>query len=138
MSTTTALPEAPETPVERPSPAERVTPVKLSEAMRIGALMTKPRTNTYFSSDYTSSCAIGAAMLGAGFNPDSPYDRSGSLNFMEQAFPVFEDTTWDDRLPPCSHIHRNYSLFLVITHLNDEHRDWTRLEIADLLEVEGF
>jgi hypothetical protein len=106
MDTTTLTPAvAPET----------VTPLRPSEAMRLGCLIAPVQAfDTYMAGN--SACALGAVALAMGKNP------------LDVVFP-----DWS-HCPACSEINGADSL---VIHLNDEHR-WSREDIATWLEGLGL
>lgn len=93
--------------------------IRLSEAMRLGAMMDKQHFGDYFlrarSGEVLASCALGAASRG-GFT----YDPIRILQ-KQVACPV------------CGIEAR--TLRSIIVHLNDHHR-WTREQIADWVEIQ--
>lgn len=105
--------------------------MKLSEAIRLGAMM-KPQGFEVLIAD-GRSCAIGAAADAIGANVD---DSSGSMSAvppkLRTAFPLLSVCA-DSPCPSkdCGVIRCGVSS--VIIHLNDTHR-WTREEIADWVE----
>jgi len=107
------------TPETRPALAEVTSPIKPSEAIRLGCLTTV-QTFGYYRDD-GATCAIGAMAVGFGGN-------------MGKAW-AFEDLTEDFDCPVagCD----NDDCDSVIPHLNDSHR-WSRERIADWLESLGL
>ena len=120
--------------------------LKLSEAMRNGAGCSLPKKNSYFSYDgdgTCSTCAIGAILLGlldcdvealCEFNEPNPFD--GNYNT------VIRDTYRHFYYAPCicpAGDKRGLTMpyWDATVYLND-HCDWTREQIADWLEEEGF
>jgi hypothetical protein len=90
--------------------------MKLSEAIRLGAMMMPQAFRTLLTDD--GACALGAALLAVGARPEEAV-RS-ALNRWPWASTVSADC------PTCG---RSRTVFRVITHLNDRHR-WTREQIA--------
>lgn len=96
--------------------------MKLSDAMRLGAMLRPQSFTSYFS--YGKSCAMGAACEAVGINPltiegvEAMNTRWAPIILAERFF-----------FPPCG-CNVIVSAFGAITHLNDEHK-WTRERIAD-------
>ena len=108
-------------------PKEEVTPIRFSEAMRLGCLVTERLETQYVDNDDSpkAACAIGAAWIGAGM-PDTPalYARQ------------FCDA--NSKFLPCEHrIGGSHDLYGIVTHLNDVDH-WPREKIADWLESIGY
>lgn len=131
--------------VEAPAavPQEPTTPMKLSEAIRLGCLVTEPLTGTLWDHiynrygnpirEYGRACALGAAAIGRfGLNhkgvAGTPYLPSWIKEFglpdEKIVCPVSRD---------CAHV----QLPNQVTHLNDHH-EWDRLRIADWLDSKGL
>ena len=91
--------------------------MKLSEAIRLGAMMMPQAFRTLLTDD--GACALGAALLAVGARPEEAV-RS-ALNRWPWASTVSAD---------CPRCGRSRTVFRVITHLNDRHR-WTREQIAE-------
>jgi hypothetical protein len=89
--------------------------MKLSEAIRLGAMMGPQVFNQYGESDGSSSCAVGAALVAI----------QGS--YSDQFYAAWPWSLLRYECPVCN---MAGNLFTVITRLNDEHR-WTRERIAD-------
>lgn len=109
--------------VDQPAMAPETTkPLKLSEAIRLGAMATDQAFGTF--GDGTHTCGIGAAQVALGLTPQ-PDDE---LNMMlEHAGPVRS---------PCAD-RRHGSVRETIIHLNDDHK-LPREKIADWLESLGL
>jgi hypothetical protein len=90
--------------------------MRLSEAIRLGAMMRPQAFRTLLTDD--AACALGAALLAVGARPEEAV-RS-ALNRWPWASTVSAD---------CPRCGRSRAVFRVITHLNDGHR-WTREQIA--------
>lgn len=98
--------------------SHKTTPLKLSEAIRLGATLKPQGFGSYFSGG--KSCALGAAL-----------DAVGRAE-ME------EDDIWPELLshidtvecPVCARLRDGHR---IIPHLNDDHQ-WTREQIADWVE----
>lgn len=88
----------------------KVGTLKLSEAIRLGAMRRKQCRGDYFANG--GSCALGAAWEGAGFNP--------ALATMDRVRDAFNLT---------------FSQHESISNRNDS--GWTREAIADFLETQG-
>lgn len=103
--------------------------MKLSEAIRLGAMNRRQAFKAYFCRSENTTCAIGAAI-----------DAMGRLGnewtclsaVAEDLFPILVGHYVD-----CPVTGNTRSVFLLITELNDIHR-WTREQIADWVEsIEG-
>jgi hypothetical protein len=90
--------------------------VRLSEAIRLGAMMTPQAFRTLLTAD--GACALGAALLAAGAPAERDLRGAGTL--WPWAFTVSAN---------CPSCRRSHLVSGVITHLNDTHR-WTREQIA--------
>lgn len=107
-----------------PSPLkETANPLKLSEALRLGAMATKQVFGRLGNLEET--CAIGAANLGYGENPES-----------QSVFAILSHAKAD----PC-HLcdggRGMNNMANLIIHMNDDHKV-PREQIADYLESKGF
>lgn len=118
-----------ETPLRSPAPSpstepvvkEKVQPLKLSEAIRIGSMTTKQLYNAFGDKD-VGTCGIGAAQVAFGDDPGSP------------ALIRVLQTPIDVTTPSGRHFNNIAS---AIMYLNDaEHMP--RQKIADWLESEGL
>jgi hypothetical protein len=117
--------------IEAPSVApviEPTSPLRLSEALRLGSLTTRQGFGTLHGPDPDQFCALGTIM----------YGLTGDVREIDS---VRERTGLDDdACAPCHCIYvldwRRQPLWYVIEHLNDAH-EWTRPQIADWLESEG-
>src|SRR5918994_57756 len=90
--------------------------MRLSEAIRLGAMMRPQAFRTLLTDD--GAYAFGAALLAVGARPEEAVPSA--LDRWPWASTVSADC------PGCG---RSRTLFRVITHLNDRHR-WTREQIA--------
>jgi hypothetical protein len=110
--------------VEAPSPAQETTkPLKLSEAIRLGAMMTEQAFGTFGDQEHT--CGIGAAQIALGLTPSD----GGPLNALLRNALV---------TPPCDHDNLyGGDVRSAIIHLNDDHH-WPREKVADWLEGLGL
>lgn len=110
----------------KPAPIEVVTPIKPSEAIRLGCL-TKPVQTFGTTFDRTTgACVVGAMVVGfgAGRLPEGAWDA-----IIAAPCPlgcVKRERTWSSEVGPS-----------VAAHLNDDHR-WSRERIADWLEGLGL
>lgn len=117
--------------------------MKLSEAIRLGIPKGgKQIKETYLQHHYSynehagvtlslNTCALGAAALGAGYDPDKK--NAGSIDyFMQKTFPDLKKP-WDGLVP--DHAFSD-SVYNQIALANDS--GLTREEIADKLEAAGF
>lgn len=89
--------------------------MKLSEAMRLGSLLTKPIKNFFHSGD--GACALGAAGFAIG---------QESYIGVERVYPWL--VTGDADCPACPMI--GCAPETIVLHLNDMH-EWSRERIAD-------
>lgn len=111
------------------------TKLKFSEALRLGATKYPKCNGTYFKRDYskfgkpiTGCCAIGAALIGLGVDPDK--------KDVEQ----LDDILFDNFgfRPTSGSPGVNTELWWKIANLNDSRDDLTFGQIADILEKEGL
>lgn len=105
-----------------------MTPIKPSEAIRLGCLLAPVQTfhEAYVDwSDPRKACAYGAMALGFG-----GYDNARELNAAASRLHC-KDMLGSVLCPGCD------LPLLSITHLNDDHR-WSRERIADWLEGMGL
>ncbi len=104
-------------------PLEPTTPIKPSEAIRLGCLIAPQQAfNHYLSGDGAAACALGAAALGWNTDP------------VEAQF-LIEDVLLPRTVcpePGCTDGHFGWPAIL-----NDTHR-WSRERIADWLEGLGL
>jgi hypothetical protein len=117
----TATAPATEAPVETPT-REQTKPLKLSEAIRLGAMATQQTFGAWGNTEHT--CAIGAAQVALGVTPGDG-DR---LNQLLRSGPVVE--------LPCLHEEAR-PVGDGIIHLNDTDH-WPRERIAGWLETLGL
>lgn len=110
----------------RPEP---ITPIKLSQAMRLGAMTTEQMFGRPWNEDQSKACAIGAAYLGLGA-PDGIVS-SYSYDYVSRFGNGKSYRT------PCLHDYAGNTLTGVIWHLNDDHK-WPREKIAEWLEGLGL
>lgn len=107
---------------------------KLSELIREGAKLHPQCKGVYFQiSDGKcfGSCAYGAAL--EAYTGAVIYgEYSLNLDMLEMACGVARDTVV---LHPI--LNQQKKMYAVVTALNDEH-DWTREQIADWLEAQGY
>ena len=106
---------------EAPATPEATKPLKLSEAIRLGAMMTEQTFGEFGDDDRT--CAIGAAQKALGL----PVSDNGPLLHLLHA---------RSAAAPCGH-GSTWSVGGLIIHLNDDDR-WPREKIADWLEGLGL
>lgn len=119
MTTTT-------TPETRPAPVEVVSPIKPSEAIRLGCLIAPVQCEGDWSRADNEACAAGAMNLGWGL----PVADDGWINDNDTP------DRWVDRVCPESGCDvASYSH--LIPHVNDDHH-WSRERIADWLESLGL
>ncbi len=98
--------------------------MRLSEAIRLGTMMTSQAFRAVFTSD--GACAWGAALLAVGATQERAV-RSAALGRWPWAFAVSVN---------CPRCGRSRLVCEVITHLNDDHR-WAREKVgAWVAEIE--
>lgn len=120
------------------TPFEPTTPLKISEAMRLGAMVTNPGRGNLWSTN-NEACAIGAALIAWGRGPET-WPR-GEINKVYDYFGGFGKSVINECPVTFDHdIHCvaiSFTLVSLILHLNDRHglpREW----IADFLESIGL
>ena len=116
--------------------------MKLSEAIRLGAMLKPQAFGALSSTDQTGTCAMGAAIQAIGSPMRALRDGEASTNGRRSTgTPLVADVpqdwqnTYDAKdpvCPECAGIKVN--VLAAITHLNDTHR-WTRERIADWVET---
>lgn len=128
----------------KPAPIETVTPIRPSEAIRLGCLTTARITGRLVDDDGQSACAVGAMLIG----------WNGSLRDNDAAMDAMDGTAWDQvdqRAAACPEPHpkgnpervscvRSMPVYMVMQHLNDlsGRHEWSRERIADWLESLGL
>jgi hypothetical protein len=125
-------------PVEAPEvaePIEVVRPMRLSEALRWGAMNTRQAHGSYAKSlpkGGMSYCALGTLYYALG------YQSHDALHAPEWAF-LNEKLAEPLRIEGCDHNHDHggNNLASIIIHLNDFHK-WPRERIADALSANGL
>lgn len=107
------------------APVEIVTPIKPSEAIRLGCLIAPIQLldGEYVDEPARAACAFGAMALGMGGGWEDAEDRARNLHV---TIPTY---------PPCPV--EGCGTYVTVVHLNDYHR-WSRESIADLLEGLGL
>jgi hypothetical protein len=119
-----------ETPIrEAPAPVEPTTPLKLSEALRLGSLTTKQGFNRLQGPAPDEFCAIGTIVHVLGMD-----DVSGQIPARRHTQLHLGVSAACDCVRPSVH---PSTVWYVTEHLNDFHR-WTREKIADWLESQGL
>lgn len=104
--------------------------MRLSEAIRLGAMLKPQGFGDYWTRGGRATCAIGAACEASGIS-FADYLRSAPVATFEQR----HDANGDRReCPACSVRRSQYSMTALVIHLNDDHH-WTREQIADLVET---
>jgi len=108
------------------TPLEPTTPIKPSEAIRLGCLIAPVQIfNDGYVDGAGGACGVGAGVLGMGWDASRHFGRFGRFEMLL------------DGLPPvcpvagCEFEEGN------IVHLNDDHR-WSRERIADWLADQGL
>ncbi len=91
--------------------------MKLSEAIRLGAMLGPQLRGRLTSRKENGSCALGSALLATG--------KARTYNAVKKRWPWIMDYA---SCPRCMSF--NCRINAVITHLNDSH-EWTRERIAD-------
>lgn len=96
--------------------------MRLSEAIRLGAMLKPQAFGDLWRDGGRTSCALGAAYEALGFGPGSDVEDNehvprGIRDFLEEP----------SACPVCK---RENRIGLTVTHLNDAHK-WTRERIAD-------
>lgn len=113
---------------------ETVTPIKMSEAIRIGSMLTEQTYYCQFKRDSETNkeytCALGAALVGV-------YGDSARHHLLSKTFPrkIWESPGKKCPVATCSN--GVLSIANTIAHLNDRHV-WKREKIADWLEGIGL
>jgi len=125
MTTETQTPET--RPIE--VPLEPTTPIRPSEAIRLGCLLAPVQSFEDLTDGPGTACVLGALYLGYG----EPLD--GSEDFRVPAAEDARDSVYDLSCPEgCGSLAFQLS---TVAHLNDDHR-WSRERIADWLEGLGL
>lgn len=100
--------------------------MRLSEAIRLGATMTRQCFGDLHDDEFTSTCAFGAA-----------WDAIGLLRVSEATrrlgFPLAWEWIKSTHLS-CPKCEFSDSICGIVMHLNDDHH-WTREHIADFVEL---
>ena len=111
--------------------------MKLSEAIRLGAMSTRHETDRTFSYDgraVCGTCAIGAAAFAVGITDilsgfTAGYS-DGDFGVLAARFPLLNQIVeW-----PVQHSGR-HAVGQIASHLNDRKYGWTREQIADWVET---
>ena len=121
------------------APLETVTPIKPSEAIRLGCLTTTPTTGSFFDG-HGGACALGAMAIGFGYDgPRNHVDDHGP----DESDPYDLIAAHLTRLPVPVGTEYLYGITAesdpasVIYALNDS-EGWSRERIADWLEGLGL
>lgn len=108
--------------------------MKLSEAIRLGSMMTKQEHRSLvhkIGDSYVGACAWGAAGLAIGMTLN---EDIGTSEIADRWPWVFEATHRPCPAQSCCTYHgQHHAVDLLIVHLNDTHQ-WTRERIADWVE----
>jgi hypothetical protein len=96
--------------------------MELSEAIEMGSMLGKQVFGGY-GSEYTGTCALGAAALAAGLRRG---DGTPLLAKLDKIFPILNKGV---ESPCCCFDGQKHSIACIIPHLNDYH-EWTREQIA--------
>lgn len=124
----------------RPAPVETVTPLRPSEAMRLGCLTTRQGTMVLASGD-RYACALGAMLIGYGFDRDRLHAENALDDVLPEGHPLLERFERVGRVEDWYHCpvrrcsRQSSDLEAAVIHLNDGHT-WKRERIADWLEQE--
>lgn len=136
---------APQTPQSTEAPAvtetltrervtpETVSPLKPSEALRLGRLIRPRRTANEFFEGTTGACALGSMLAGAGYTAGDPgYDDIEDA--FGAAFPALPFSSVNSPAAECDE-----TMFVdeMVAHLNDDHF-WTDAQIGSWLESLGL
>lgn len=130
-----AMPAVPTTEAPVKLPLETVTPIRPSEAIRLG-MLTHPIQSFGHIGSGNTACALGAMAVGYG----DEEARNGYVSLAGK-MPLYLD-------PPCRCDNRDtlhlfgrsaeqWHALDAVWHLNDSHR-WARESIADWLEQQGL
>lgn len=106
----------------RESSSTKISPLRLSEAIRIGSMVTEQAFGSFGNQEKT--CGIGAAQVAFGETP-SGHGPLAILLTERLSIPC----------PDC--VYTPVSVGSYIIHLNDDHQ-WPRQKIADSLEEYGL
>ena len=129
MTTKTIDAPAVEAPVEAPrAPEDKPSPMKLSEALRIGSMNTVQAHGTWSKTSGKGGTALMCAISTAWYalTGDDRGAAGSELNLLLSTVTVTNPVT-----------HQAAPLGAVIVHLNDSHK-WSRAKIADWLEGLGL
>jgi hypothetical protein len=113
------------------APIETVTPIKPSEAIRLGCLTTVQKFDGFGFDDETEACAEGAMLVGYGESRAS----DGLGERIRAHFPTMD--YYFQPCPACANEPMEHRYVSPIYRLNDDHR-WARERIADWLESLGL
>lgn len=136
-----------EAPVAPARPIETITPIKPSEAIRLGSLTTRQAFGSTVADVNTpmmATCAIGAMYVGLGWVPGSRISPSPTVDVVNPLLSKAFDEGSCPADTSCHILQRvkreamgNLTLHRVVVHLNDQH-SWRREDIADWLEGQGL
>ncbi|HXJ11752.1 MAG TPA: hypothetical protein VNH19_05710 [Candidatus Limnocylindrales bacterium] len=105
--------------------------MKLSEAIRLGAMLRPQGFHNYFYHDGSGSCALGSAAEAAGlFNADNFEEHVNKSQTLTSAFPLLPQFVPH---PHSAFRGRRMSLDTIVPCLNDN--GWTRERIADWVQT---
>jgi hypothetical protein len=117
----------------RVAPSEPTTPIRPSEAIRLGMLVRPVAGRVEMFQGDDIACALGAMAIGFGFAPNRENRLSGYATVEARLPQTLE--------PPCGCVtgkaSDSWSSTAVIYHLNDQH-GWARECIAEWLRQEGL
>jgi len=120
-----------ETPVET-IPIEPKTPMKLSEALRLGSISTKQAIGAYLNPK-GEMCALGTLAYVYGYEPgNGEFQKLSEFSFLRRSLNLPKSVD-----PECALGPGQATLHDLIIHLNDHHR-LGRNVIADRLEKIGL
>jgi hypothetical protein len=117
-------------------PEATPSPLRLSEALRLGSLISRPAKGHLYRKAVDGYCAIGTIFLACGFDAAPVYDEDQQV--AAAPFNWDEPRGLDEMVTsPCEHMPGTRLVRRLIVHLNDKD-DWTRPQIADWLESVGL
>jgi hypothetical protein len=123
----------------RVAPVEPRSPLRLSEALRLGSLDNPQCKRHLYDFGTGGYCALGAIYKAVGWEPTVDESRAPQAQRAEMT--RVSHTCWTTtRDAPCEHatyFRHGASIHVLLIHLNDDH-EWTREKIADWLESEGL
>jgi hypothetical protein len=121
-----------EAPSVQPSVVEPITPMKVSEILRLGSLSTTQAFGRMVDND-GRMCALGVVWHALGWDgtPFVAFDTA-----LLRGVHADPPSSCDD-VPPMSNSEYRWPITSMIVHLNDQHQ-WSFTQIADWLEGQGL